>query len=424
MVISWIATAAWAVGSVLWVELVRDLYHVLSHYWPPLYRLHVWHHRVFRPDLSAVSDTIYRQAQWRNDVPECLVMLLLSLLVWIVALVVAQEQQWAALLGSLYTLSFLLSAIARGSGLSWADEVTDVTHRPGRFLTPPSRWSVNRTYHWRHHFDNQKAYYCGTLTLVDKLMGTALSLKGKTIAVTGASGTLGRSLLQHLHTRGAKVIALTSNTQIITLDIEGKTLPIKTITWQVAKESELAADLETVDILILNHGINVHSDRTAEAIAQSYEVNTFSSWRLMELFFTTVRTNEDIAKKEVWVNTSEAEVSPALSPLYELTKRTLGDLVTLRRLDAPCVVRKLILGPFKSNLNPIGVMSADQVAKQVVNLATRDVRNIIVTINPLTFLGYPIKEFCVATYFKLFSRKADALTKVLPSPGFCPNRLG
>jgi hypothetical protein len=415
MVISWIATAAWGLGSVLWVELVRDFYHVLSHYWPPLYRLHVWHHRVFRPDLSAVSDTIYRQAQWRNDVPECLVMLLLSLLVWIVALSVAPQQQWAALAGSLYTLTFLLSAIARGSGLSWADDVTDLTHRPGPFLTPPSRWSVNRTYHWRHHFDNQKAYYCGTLTLVDKLMGTALSLKGKTIAVTGASGTLGRSLLQHLHSRGAKVIALTSNTQTLTFSRDGESLPVKTITWQVGKESELAAHLESVDILILNHGINVHGDRTAEAIAQSYEVNTFSSWRLLELFFTTVRTNEDVATKEVWVNTSEAEVSPAFSPLYELTKRALGDLVTLRRLDAPCVVRKLILGPFKSNLNPIGVMSADKVAKQVVNLATRDVRNIIVTINPLTFLAYPIKEFCVATYFKLFSRKADALTEVLPT---------
>ena len=416
MVISWIATAAWGLGSVLWVELVRDFYHVLSHYWPPLYRLHVWHHRVFRPDLSAVSDTIYRQAQWRNDVPECLVMLLLSLLVWIVALSVAPQQQWAALAGSLYTLTFLLSAIARGSGLSWADDVTDLTHRPGPFLTPPSRWSVNRTYHWRHHFDNQKAYYCGTLTLVDKLMGTALSLKGKTIAVTGASGTLGRSLLQHLHSRGAKVIALTSNTQTLTFSRDGESLPIKTITWQVGKESELAAHLESVDILILNHGINVHGARTAEAIAQSYEINTFSTWRLLELFFTTVRTNEDVATKEVWVNTSEAEVSPAFSPLYELTKRALGDLVTLRRLDAPCVVRKLILGPFKSNLNPIGVMSADKVAKQVVNLATRDVRNIIVTINPLTFLAYPIKEFCVATYFKLFSRKADALTEVLPAP--------
>jgi hypothetical protein len=195
--------------------------------------------------------------------------------------------------------------------------------------------------------------------------------------------------------------------------VNGDSLPVKTIIWQVGKESELAGHLEKVDILILNHGINVHAARTAEAIALSYEINTFSSWRLLELFFTTVRTNEDVARKEVWVNTSEAEVSPALSPLYELSKRTLGDLVTLRRLDAPCVVRKLILGPFKSNLNPIGVMSADKVAKQIVNLATRDVRNIIVTINPLTFLAYPIKELCVTTYFKLFSRRVDLTTAVI-----------
>ena len=418
MVTSLIATAVWGLGSVLWVELVRDFYHVLSHYWPPLYRLHVWHHRVFRPDLTAVSDRIYRQAQWRNDVPECLFMLLLSLLVWVVAHMIAPQQQLAALVGSLYALTFLLSAIARASGWSWADEVTDLTHRSGPFLTPPSSWSVNRPYHWRHHFDNQKAYYCSTLTLVDKIMGTALSLKGKTIAVTGASGTLGRALLDHLHARGAKVIALTSKGEALTLSVKGESLPVKTITWQVGKESELAALLEKVDILILNHGINVHGDRTAEAIAKSYEINTFSSWRLLELFFNTVRTNEDVAKKEVWVNTSEAEVSPALSPLYELTKRALGDLVTLRRLDAPCVVRKLILGPFKSNLNPIGVMSAEKVAGQIVNLATRDVRNIIVTINPLTFLAYPIKEFCVATYFKLFSRKAADLTEAL-----CPQTL-
>ena len=420
MVTYLIATTAWGVGSVLWVEVVRDFYHVLSHYWPPLYRLHAWHHRVFRPNLTAVNDTIYRQAQWRNDVPECLFMLLLGLLVWVMAHAIAPEQQWAALAGSLYTLTFLFGAIARGCGFEWANELTDLTHQAGPFLTPPSRWSVNRPYHWRHHFDNQKAYYCGTLTLVDKLMGTALSLKGKTIAVTGASGTLGRSLLQHLHARGAKVIALTSKEPTVTITVNGESLPVKTLTWQVGKESELAADLEKVDILILNHGINVQGSRTAQAITLSYEINTFSSWRLMELFFSTVRTNEDVATKEVWVNTSEAEVSPAFSPLYELSKRELGDLVTLRRLDAPCVVRKLILGPFKSNLNPIGVMSADKVAKQIVNLATRDARNIIVTINPLTFLAFPIKEFCVSTYFKLFSRKAANLTTALPQSETLP----
>jgi hypothetical protein len=288
-------------------------------------------------------------------------------------------------------------------GIPHADELTDLTHRPGNFTSLPSRWLVNRPYHWRHHFDNQNAYFCGTFTLVDKLIGTALSLKGKTIAVTGASGSLGQALLKQLHLKGAKVIALTSSVQIITLDIEGKDLSIKTIAWEVGKELDLAPILEQIDILILNHGINVHGERTETAIATSYEVNTFSIWRLLELFFKTVRTNEDIVRKEIWVNTSEAEVSPAISPLYELSKRTLGDLVTLRRLDAPCVVRKLILGPFKSNLNPIGVMSAEWVAKQIVNLAIRDARNIIVAINPLTFIIFPIKEFFVSTYFKIFS---------------------
>ncbi len=409
MMISLIIAVSWGLGSVLWVEVVRDFYHTISHYYPPLYRLHVWHHRVFRPDLTPASDEIYREAHWYNDVPESCVMLAFSVLFWGFAHFSTPEYQWVTLFGSVYTISFLLSAIARGMGLKGAHELTDLTHLPGPFLTPPSNWKVNRSYHWRHHFDNQKAYYCGTFTLVDKLMGTALSLKGKTIAVTGASGTLGQSLLHHLYNRGAKVIALTSKEQTVTLNINGESLPVKTINWQIGKESDLAGELEKVDILILNHGINVHGERTADAIARSYQINTFSSLELMELFFKTVRTNEEIARKEVWVNTSEAEVNPAFSPLYELSKRALGDLVTMRRLDAHCVVRKLILGPFKSNLNPIGVMSADWVAKQIVNLAVRDVRNIIVTVNPITFVAFPIKEFFVSIYFKWFSRKTPDL---------------
>lgn len=400
----WILAIAWGVGSIIWAEIVRDLYHVLAHRLPVLYRQHVWHHRVFRRDLTFANPAIYRQAQWRNDLPECLVMLLFTLIPWWICYQWLPTYQWVALLGSLYTLGFLVSCVARGSGSEWAQEVTDVTHRPGAFMSPPATWFVNRPYHWRHHFDDDNAYYCGTFTLVDKLMGTALSLKGKTVAVTGASGSLGRSLLLHLHQAGAKVVAFTSASEPITITLNGEPLAIKTIFWQTGREAELAKELEQVDIFILNHGINVGGERTAEAIARSYEVNTFSTWRLIEIFFTTIRTNEDIALKEVWINTSEAEVSPAFSPLYELSKRALGDLVTLRRLDAPCVVRKLILGPFKSNLNPIGVMSSDWVARQILALAKRDVRNIIVAINPLTYLLFPIKEFSQSMYFRFFSR--------------------
>jgi monoglucosyldiacylglycerol epimerase len=410
MVTFWMGNLAWGLGSILGAELVRDVYHVLAHVFSPLIRLHNWHHRVFRPDLTPVSEQIYRQAHWYNDVPEACVMLSFTLILLAIAHVYTPAQQGFALLGCLYTLSFLLSAIGRGMGIPNIDKLTDLTHTPGQFSSPPAPWMVNRTYHWRHHFDNQNAYFCGTFTVLDKLMGTALSLKGKTVAVTGASGTLGQALLFHLHSKGAKVLALTSGEQPLSLTVNGETIPLKTVTWQVGQEQKLTDLLQNVDILILNHGINVHGLRTEEAISQSYQVNTFSCWRLLELFLSTVRTNADIARKEVWVNTSEAEVGPAFSPLYELSKRTLGDLITLRRLDAPCVIRKLILGPFKSNLNPIGVLSPDWVAQQIIKLAQGDVRDIIVTINPLTFIAFPVKEFWVSTYFKLFSRKPADVT--------------
>ena len=192
--ISWIywgAIAAWGLGAILWVEVVRDLYHVLAHVWAPLGRLHNWHHRVFRPDLTPSSALIYRQAQWYNDVPEACVMIAMSLVLWGLAHIVTPELAWGCGVGSLYATGFLLAAMARGMGWTWAHEMTDITHLPGPFVQTPSRWWVNRPYHWRHHFDNQNAYFCSTLTLVDQVMGTALSLKGKTVAVTGGLGNPG-----------------------------------------------------------------------------------------------------------------------------------------------------------------------------------------------------------------------------------------
>ena len=172
----------------------------------------------------------------------------------------------------------------------------------------------------------------------------------------------------------------------------------------MGQETALEQELRKVDILVINHGVNVHGDRTPEAIDCSYEVNAFSAWRLMETFLKTVDGDRDRVRKELWVNTSEAEVNPAFSPLYELSKRTLGDLVTLRRLDSPCIIRKLILGPFKSSLNPVGVMSGDRVAAKIVKRAQRDVRNIIVTINPLTWVLHPLKELMVSLYFRGLTR--------------------
>ncbi len=382
----------WGAIALLMAEVVRDVYHAVSHYWPPLMRLHNWHHRAYKKDFTSVSPELYRQAQLHNDVPEAIVM---SGALAGLAISTGISGLW---LGSLYGLGFLMAAIARAQG--WLLS-TDLTHEPGELTTIPSNWRVNRTYHWRHHFDDTNAYFAGSFTLIDKLMGTAVSMKGKTVAVTGASGTMGRALLGELARQKARPIALTTSPDATF----GENVPCWQ--WQPGAEADLREALKKVDILILNHGLNGHGDRTPEAIQAALEANALSGWRLMEVFFSTVETSPQRANKEVWVNTSEAEVSPAFSPLYEVSKRLMGDLVTLRRLDAPCVVRKVILGPFKSNLNPIGVMSAEWVAWAVVTLAKRNVRNIIVTINPLTYLIFPFRELGKGIYFRLFSRRNE-----------------
>ncbi|MBD2384993.1 bifunctional sterol desaturase/short chain dehydrogenase [Cylindrospermum sp. FACHB-282] len=381
--------AGWGLLSLLLAEVLRDIYHALCHQITWLAKWHNKHHAAYRRDLSLVSQKAYIDSQLYHDIVES------SILVVILTLIALIAQQWGLWLGVAYTCTFLYAASLR---YFQGTIDTDYNHLPGPLETIPSVWWVNRTYHWRHHFDDVNAYYSGVFPLVDKVLGTGLSLKGKTIALTGASGALGQALGAELLKHNAKVIALTTNPEKIQAQAG-----VKVVSWQLGNEAELKNSLEKVDILIINHGVNVYTNRTSAAIKNSYEVNTFSALQLIDIFSATVTGGEAKATKEIWVNTSEAEVSPALSPLYELSKRALGDIVTLKRLDEVCVIRKLILGPFKSQLNPYGVMSASQVARGILLLAKRDFRNIIVTVNPLTYVLFPVKEFSTWLYYRIFS---------------------
>ena len=381
----------WVLLSVLLVEMVRDFYHFLSHQWTPLLRLHNWHHRAYKKDFTPLSTELYRKAQLRNDAPEALFMMAVMA---IAATLTGIPGLW---FGVLYAAGFLLAAVLRSRGLLTA---TDLTHEPGPLTGIPGHWKVNRTYHWRHHFDDTNAYYAGLFPLSDQILGTALSLKNKSIAVTGASGTLGKALISELAKQGAKPVALTTSGA----EIPGAN---KVVAWQAGQEEQLKDTLSKVDILIINHGINVMGEKSPQAIQKSLDVNALSAWRMVEVFLETVDNRTGRATKEVWVNTSEAEVNPAFSPLYEISKRLIGDLINLRRTDAPCVIRKLVLGPFKSNLNPYGVMSAGVIAKLILFFAKRDIRNIIVTINPLTYLLFPIKELSQSFYFRLFTKQKE-----------------
>jgi NAD(P)-dependent dehydrogenase (short-subunit alcohol dehydrogenase family) len=230
-----------------------------------------------------------------------------------------------------------------------------------------------------------------------------------TVAITGASGALGQALIRAWHSRGATVVALTSGGRpLAVMDSSGQPIPLQQVPWQVGEEQALAPVLAGVDVLVLNHGINPHRDRSSEATAQALEVNALSSWRLVELFATSAGQRDGGPPPEVWINTSEAEIQSAVSPLYEISKRLLGQLVSLRALDwaagaNPVRVRRLVLGPFRSALNPIGLMGADFVATQVLNQAQWGCNLIIVTPNPLTYVLMPLATLGRWLYFSLTS---------------------
>ncbi len=228
------------------------------------------------------------------------------------------------------------------------------------------------------------------------------------VAITGASGTLGQALLRAWHRRGARLIALTSSDTPLELrDDEGQLIALQQLSWQVGAEAELAPALVDVDVLVLNHGVNVHGQRDLAATELSLEVNALSSWRLMELFAQVAAERPPTTQRpEVWVNTSEAEIEPAVSPLYEISKRLMGQLLSLRALDLNrhVRIRRLVLGPFRSGLNPVGLMGANFVASQILLQAQLGINLIIVTPNPLVYVLMPLTTLGRWLYYTLLTR--------------------
>ena len=132
-------------------------------------------------------------------------------------------------------------------------------------------------------------------------------------------------------------------------------------------------------------------------INKAIEINSLSHWRLIEIFENLALSNNsnNYIPKEVWVNTSEAEIQIAFSPVYEITKRLIGELVSLKKSNLlmekrnSFIIKKLILGPFKSKLNPQGIMSPEFVARKIIEKAEKDSYLIIVSPNPITYLLMP-----------------------------------
>ena len=125
------------------------------------------------------------------------------------------------------------------------------------------------------------------------------------------------------------------------------------------------------------------------------------------MFENIALTNESLIKKEIWINTSEAEILPALNPSYEISKSLIGQLVSFKKnlmdIDTKkrLKIKKIILGPFKSELNPIGILNPKFVSKKIYDMANSKNYLIIISPNPLSYLLFPLKEFTNFLYCQI-----------------------
>tara|TARA_Y100001968_G_C19431808_1_gene757477 strand:- start:1734 stop:2474 length:741 start_codon:yes stop_codon:yes gene_type:complete len=237
------------------------------------------------------------------------------------------------------------------------------------------------------------------------LKDSSLQWKNLKIGITGANGSLGIALTKKLRAKGAFVIGLTSKDP--PSQDKSNHAPNQWIKWRCGEEQLLDKTLQELDILILNHGKNHQGILTDNDIDEALQINSLSTWKLINRFEinSKIKKNKSFPR-ELWVNTSEAEIQPAFSPAYEISKRLIGQLVTLKWSRSEkdklpgLIIRKLVLGPFKSSLNPIGIMNADFVANQIIKQVEMKFILIVVSPNPITYILMPLVELIRVLYYK------------------------
>ena len=140
----------------------------------------------------------------------------------------------------------------------------------------------------------------------------------------------------------------------------------------------------------------------------SIEINALSKFKFLNLFEEIAIKNKSPIAKEIWINTSEAEIFPALNPSYEISKSLIGQLVSFKKnlLDKntkkKLKLKKLILGPFKSELNPIGIMSPKFVSNNIYNFANLNIFLIIISPNPFLIYSFSLLKSCIIFYIVNF----------------------
>lgn len=246
----------------------------------------------------------------------------------------------------------------------------DLHHKPYSML-PSYRGGlyVSAEYHALHHIYPTK-FFSSYIKVFDYIFGTGHSLKGKRIAITGASGALGSNMRQLLEKEGAIITSFKYGTDYTYQDY-----------------SKLAESLTTTDILLLSHGSKFENANQA---------NCDSFIAIIELF-KKVRKRE-LTPVEVWGVGSEIEFHPCFGikkiKVYAESKRKFAKKAREYFNETDIQYRHIVHSAFSSRMGP-GLMTARFAAKWTLFLLKRGFKYV-----PVSYTG-----FAYLNYFRFFLNK-------------------
>jgi hypothetical protein len=207
---------------------------------------------------------------------------------------------------------------------------------------------------------------------VDWVFGTASTLHGRNILITGSSGALGQALWKELNNE--------KGTSVQTLHFGQD--------WAYDNYNRLEKALRTTDILILAHG-----SKTTNA----FKANCESARIMIETFMRVREPSSSLLRPEIWYIGSEAELHGAWTAdmeEYTASKRAFASYAREYYDDETFLYRHVVPAAFSSKMG-WAVVSPKWVAKVALCFIRRGARYVPVTYTGIAVLNYFRFFFCV-----------------------------
>ena len=239
----------------------------------------------------------------------------------------------------------------------------DHSHVPFPIIpVPRGTLFVGAPYHVMHHV-YPESHMSSFTTLFDVLMGTACQIRGRRVALTGASGSFGSAMRDLLERAGAVVVTLKFG-----------------VDWTYEDYSGADSALEGADILVLAHGAKGE---------QAMQANCASFLALIDRFKSLTQNRQ--VPVEVWAVGSEIECHPAFGDpnlrSYAQSKRAYAQVGARLMLDQGLLYRHIVPSAFRSQMGP-GVMRGRTAAAIALWLIRHGFRYVPVTYTGIAFVNF------------------------------------